>query len=99
MRGRSFSSEYKRDAIALVLSSGRHIRQTAHDLGISVNTLKGWVKQHDRDAESGPLPVGLSAEEECRLLRKRVASLEEDNEILKKFQAFLSSQPKNDTAS
>jgi transposase len=94
-----FSDDYKREVVALVLTNGRRIRQTAVELGISYNTLKCWVKRHDREVEDDLLPAGLSVEEECRLLRKKVANLEEENEILKKFRAFLAEQPKNDIAS
>jgi transposase-like protein len=94
-----YSEEYKKKALELVLNNNRRIRMTARQLGISANTLKCWVKQYDWDVLDGPVPSGLTPDEECLLLRKKVARLEEDNEILKKFRAFLEKQPKSGTAS
>jgi len=95
-----YSKEYKKEAIALVLKNGRRIRQTACELGINHDTLKGWVKQHDRAEEEMPVPSsGLTLKEECRLLRKRVAYLEEEVELAKKYQAFLAKQPKQNIVS
>lgn len=95
-----YSKEYKKKAVELVLKNGRRIRQTARELGISHHTLKDWVKFHDWEEEEAPVPkAGLTAAEECRLLRKRVAYLEEELELTKKFQAFLAKQPKRSIVS
>lgn len=40
-----YSDEYKRDAIELVRSSGRTVTEVARELGISSESLRGWVKK------------------------------------------------------
>ncbi|MFF3874897.1 transposase, partial [Streptomyces sp. NPDC001978] len=40
-----YSEEFKRDAIALVASSGRTVTEVARELGISSESLRGWVKK------------------------------------------------------
>ncbi|MGW1506059.1 transposase [Streptomyces mirabilis] len=40
-----YSEEFKRDAIALVASSGRTVTEVARELGISSESLQGWVKK------------------------------------------------------
>ncbi|MFF3468629.1 transposase [Streptomyces sp. NPDC002619] len=54
-----YSDEYKRDAIELVRSSGRTVTEVARELGISSESLRGWVKKAraTQEAEAG---AGLS---------------------------------------
>jgi transposase len=45
-RARSkFPPGFRRDAVALVRSSGKPVRQVARELGMSAETLRNWVKQ------------------------------------------------------
>ena len=40
---RRFSDEFKRDAVEIVRTSGKPIRQVANELGIHNSTLGNWV--------------------------------------------------------
>lgn len=40
-----YPAEFKRDAVALVLSSEETVTEVARDLGASPDGLRGWVKQ------------------------------------------------------
>lgn len=40
-----YSEEFKRDAIALVASLGRTVTEVARELGISSESVRGWVKK------------------------------------------------------
>ncbi|KAB1987453.1 transposase [Streptomyces triticiradicis] len=42
-RSRRYAEEFKRDAVALVCSSGRTVTEVARELGISVEGLRNWV--------------------------------------------------------
>lgn len=44
-RPSKYSPEFKRDAVALVHSTGRPINQVARELGLSHETLRNWVKR------------------------------------------------------
>ncbi|MFC4472304.1 transposase [Streptomyces xiangluensis] len=54
-----YSDEYKRDAIELVRSSGRTVTEVARELGISSESLRGWVKKA-RAAQEAEAGAGLS---------------------------------------
>ena len=82
-----YPEAFRRDAVALVASSGRPIREIAGELGVSYESLRIWCKQAEIDAGERD---GLSRDEreELRRLRRQVKVLEEEREILKNAAAF-----------
>ena len=73
---RSFTEEFKRDAVALVLDQGHRIVDVASDLGIGDRTLGSWARQAriDRGDRVVPLPRTGPGSESCpssRLDRQR----------------------------
>lgn len=90
-RGSNFQKpyppEFRCEAVALYRSSRRPLREIAHDLGVSSESLRIWVKQSAIDAGEAK---GLSTEElaELRELRRKVRTLEQEREILKKAAVF-----------
>jgi transposase len=73
--------------VALVRSSGRPIAQIAKELGVNHETLRSWVRARER-AER-PEAVAESAKDaELVRLRKEVAELKLEREILRKAAAY-----------
>jgi len=79
--------EFRREAVALLRSSGKTVPQLAGELGVSPQSLRNWARQIDVDAGKAE---GLSADEreELRRLRRELKTVTEEREILKKAAAF-----------
>ena len=82
-----YDPEFRARAVELVRSSGLSKARAARDLGVNPETLRLWVKQAEIDAGRRD---GLTTDEKAELarLRREVAVLKEEREILKKAAAF-----------
>ena len=90
---RTFTRDFKAEAVRLCRVGDRTIRQVAVDLDLTETALREWVKRAEVDAGKGP-PEALTTTErdELRELRKRVKRLEMEREILKKATAFFAKE-------
>ncbi|MFB7867306.1 transposase [Streptomyces sp. NPDC056069] len=50
-----YTAEFKRDAVALVDSTGRTVTEVARGLGVSPESLRGWYKRAKADHGEGRL--------------------------------------------
>jgi transposase len=83
---RTFTDQFKADAVKLCEAGGRSIAQVAVDLDLTETALRDWVKRAAADAGKGPPGVLTTGErEELGELRKRVKRLETEREILKNY--------------
>jgi transposase len=88
-----YSPEFKGDAVALVQSSGRTVTEVARDLGVSAESLRGWVKQAKIDqGEGAPGALATVEKEELRRLRRENREQQQTIEILKKGLAFFAKE-------
>ena len=89
-RPAKYPDPFRKDAIALVESSGRPIAEVARSLGIAEGTLWNWVRAA-RDAterSSDPEALSESERDELRRLRKENVELRTDKEILRRAAAY-----------
>ena len=89
---RSYDSEFKREAVKLVIEGGRVASEVAKGLGINENVLYRWIKQYREDPENAfPGKGKLKPEdEELRRLRRELADVKEERDILKKVVGIFS---------
>ncbi|MEU4522096.1 transposase [Amycolatopsis sp. NPDC024027] len=87
-RRSKYPEQFRRDAIELVNSSDRPLRQIARELGVNHETLRSWVNTAKQAAEAGPPAEDPGEDLELQRLRKRVAELEKEKEILRKAAAY-----------
>ncbi|MBT8228483.1 MAG: transposase, partial [Dactylosporangium sp.] len=72
-----YPEQFRADAVALVHSSEQPVRQIARDLGVSPETLRGWVSAAKRrSAATGEPALSGDERDELRKLRARVRELE-----------------------
>lgn len=82
-----YPPEFRAEAVRLVRTSGKTLKEIAADLGVSTESLRKWVRQADIDA--GRREGLTTAErEELQRLRRENRLLREEREILKKAAAF-----------
>lgn len=96
---RSYSADFKREAVKLVTVEGRSIAESCLALGVGETALRRWINQLAHEANGYVLPgcKPLSPEQQrIRELEKRVKELEFDKHILKKATAILMSNEFDD---
>src|ERR671933_1966152 len=89
-----FSPEVRTRAVRMVLDhQGEHasqaaaIRSIAPKIGCSGETLRGWVRQAERDQGLRPGPT-TEESERIKALEREVRELRQVNEILRKASAY-----------
>jgi transposase len=91
---RTFTREFKVQAVKLVTEQGRSFAEAAANLGIAESLLRKWKKDLDDQGDQafpgkGNLPA---LEEELRRLRAENKRLQMERDILKKATAFFAKE-------
>jgi transposase len=92
-----YDATFKRDAVELLLTSGKPLKVLAVELGVCDVTLRNWRDRHVQKTE--PIETDgkkLSAQQlamELRRAQKELAVANRRNEILKKALGILSQEP------
>ncbi len=92
-RGRTYSREFKREAVQRALAEDRPIAEIARELGIKPHRLYQWRSEYLASSEAVPV-VGESPEQELARLRREVERLRQEREILKKAVEFFARDPR-----
>lgn len=99
---RRYTAEFKAQAVEL-LQAGRPAAELAHELGIGMDLLYAWKRnasaqgQQVRSEASGAEGDSVAAQE-LLALRREVALLRQENDILKKAAVILGTRPPSNCA-
>ena len=90
MERRKFSREFKLEAVKLVRERGVAVAQAARDLGLHVNVLRKWVREQSSYPQQAFPGHGQMKPEQLEIekLRREVAKLKAERDILKKAAAY-----------
>lgn len=87
-RRRTFSQEYKHDAVQLACSSDEPVSQVARELGISPNLLsRGCREAKAEGGQAFPGP-GRPKDEELAHLKRELARVKKERDFLQEAAAF-----------
>jgi transposase-like protein len=86
---RTFTPEFKAEAVRIVRTTGRSVRVVARELDLTETCLRDWVKQADVDEKQDPRSA-LTTDERIELtrLRRELRAVEMERDFLKKTAAY-----------
>lgn len=90
---KTYTAEFKREAVRLAQTSGKPITHIARELGISDTSIHQWRKElaeHSTEAFPGS-GHQTTLEEENRRLKRELERVRQERDILKKTVGFFAS--------
>ena len=93
-RRRTFSREFKLEAVRLVTERGVAVAQAAKDLDVHENVLRKWVRELREELQEAFPGNGKQKAQDAEIarLRKEVAKLKMERDILKKAAAYFAKE-------
>jgi transposase len=85
---KSFSPEFRDEAVKMVIETSRPIARVAKELGINEGTLGNWVGIYRREHAGEEPPLSVSERARLRELERETRELKMENEFLKKAAAY-----------
>jgi transposase len=91
MQRRVFSREFKLEAVKLIKDRGVAVAQAARDLGVAESVLRRWAREGEMDPQQAFSGHGQVKPEQLEItqLRREVARLKAERDILKKSRGLL----------
>jgi transposase len=90
---RSYTPEFRQEAVRLVREEGLTFTQVAANLGVHKTVIRDWCRAAERAPQQPPTAARpMSLEEEVARLRRENSILREEREILKKAAAFFAKE-------
>lgn len=86
---RTFTPEFKAEAVRIVRTSGRTVQAVARELDLTPTCLRTWVQQAEVDGQQDPQGA-LTTDERAELvrLRRELRTVEMERDFLKKTAAY-----------
>ena len=94
MGRRTFTREFKLEAVKLVTERGISKSQAARDLGIHVNVLRNWIEDFKRDEKQAFPGRGKLRTDDAEIarLKRELADAKAERDILKKALAYFAKE-------
>jgi len=94
---RTYSEEFKKDAVEHSLTSEKAVIEVAQDLGIAHSNLRRWRAQYGKNGKLAFPGNGKQRltpqEEEIKRLKKELYDVRQERDILKKALAIFTKKP------
>lgn len=91
---RTYSAEFKENAVKSVIETSRPIAQVAKELGIIDQTLGNWVGCLRRNHAGDEPALSVSERERLRTAEAAVRELKMENDFLKKAAEYFAKDPR-----
>ena len=85
---KSFSPEFRDEAVKLVIETSRPVAIVARELGINESTLGKWVRAYCREHAGEEPPPAVAEGARLRELERENRELKMENDFLKKAAAY-----------
>jgi transposase len=92
---RSFSAEFKAQAVQLVAERRAHggtVAEVGRELDVRADQLRTWARDARREANAGSAVPGETPEQEVRRLRREVAVLRQEQAFAKKVAVYFAKE-------
>jgi|WetSurMetagenome_2_1015567.scaffolds.fasta_scaffold646961_2 transposase len=87
-----YNEEFRGEAVRLVLENKVSMAQVARDLGVNIWTLRDWVRARRKSSGQDLPRRPETLDEENRRLKRELAVLKQEREILKKAAAYFAKE-------
>lgn len=89
---RQYDKEFKLSAVKLCKESKKSYKEVAENLGIPTSTLYTWIQEYKINGDNGFQGSGTvkTSNEELHILKKQLAEMTMERDILKKAVAIFS---------
>lgn len=88
----NYNEEFKKSSAKLAAESEQSVSETAKALGVNSVTLHGWINKYYPHSKVFKKVTNNDLEAENKQLRKELARVKEERDILKKAAAYFANQ-------
>lgn len=93
MARRTYTEEFRIEAVKQVTKNGYSISDTAERLGVHPDSLRNWIKRLESPESQVKHQIEQSTNAEIKRLQKELKRVKEERDILKKAAAYFASNP------
>ena len=85
---RSFSKEFKHEAVQMATGANLSVTQVAADLGLHTNVLSRWCREQKREGPKAFRGQGIPRDEEVAKMNRELARVKRERDFLKDAAVF-----------